>query len=81
MFIFLKLKAGSHVPHKSGCQHWMKSIKPVVNPNLEEMHPTFLDDDLNFGNNFADTLLMGLDSLDADLNDPDDVTNLFDFSM
>jgi hypothetical protein len=42
-----------------------------------ETLPTFLDDDLNF----TDTLLMGLDSMDADLNRPDDITNLFDYNM
>ncbi len=41
------------------------------------MSPTFLDDDLYF----MDTVLMGLDSMDADLNRPDDITNLFDFNM
>ncbi len=39
--------------------------------------PTFLDNDLDF----MDAVLMGLDSMDADLNRPDDVTNLFDFDM
>ncbi len=38
---------------------------------------TFLDDDLNF----TDTVLMGLDSMDADLDRPDDVTNPFDFNL
>ncbi len=42
-----------------------------------EMPPTFLDNNLNF----TDTVLMGLDSIDADLNRPDDVTHLFDFDM
>ncbi len=41
------------------------------------MPPTFLDDDLDF----MDTILMGLDSIDADLDRPDDVTNPFDFDM
>ncbi len=36
-----------------------------------ETPPPFLDDDLNF----TDTILMGLDSMDAHLNRPDDVTN------
>jgi hypothetical protein len=39
------------------------------------MFPSFLDDDLDF----TDTVLMRLDSMDADLNRPDDVTNPFDF--
>jgi hypothetical protein len=30
--------------------------------------------------NFRDTVLMGLDSIDADLNRPDDITNPFNFS-
>jgi hypothetical protein len=42
-----------------------------------ETLPTFLDNYLNF----TDTVLMGLDSMDADLNKPDDVTNPFDFDM
>ena len=60
-----------------------KAEKPVVNHTLKETRPIFLDEDLNFGNDFADTVLMGLDSLYADLNVncPDDVTNLFDFKM
>ncbi len=41
------------------------------------MPPTFLDNDLNF----TGTILMGLDSMDADLNRPDDVTNPFGFDM
>ena len=54
-----------------------------MNHTLKETRPIFLDEDLNFGNDFADTVLMGLDSLYADLNVncPDDVTNLFDFKM
>ncbi len=39
------------------------------------MFPTFLDDDLNF----TDTILMGLNSIDADLKGPDGVINPFDF--
>ncbi len=42
-----------------------------------ETPPTFFDNDLNF----MDTILMGLDSIDADLNRPDDVMNLFNFDM
>ncbi len=34
-----------------------------------------MDDDLNF----TDTVSMGLDSIDADLKGPDDVTNPFNF--
>ena len=40
------------------------------------MPPTFLDDDLDLGNNFKDSVLMGLDSLiNADLKGFDDVIN------
>ncbi len=42
-----------------------------------EMPPTFLDNDLDF----TDTISMGLDSIDADLNRPDDITNPFNFDM
>jgi hypothetical protein len=30
---------------------------------------------------FMDAVLIGLDSMDADLNRPDDITNPFDFNM
>jgi hypothetical protein len=50
---------------------------PVKRAKKGEMPPTFLDDDLDF----TDTILMGLDSIDADLNRPDDVTNPFDFDV
>ena len=41
---------------------------------------TFLDDDLDLGNDFNDSVLLGLESLmDADLKGFDDVKNLFDF--
>ncbi len=43
----------------------------------EEMPPTFLEDDLYF----TGTVLMGLNSMDADLNRPDDITNPFNFNM
>ncbi len=36
-----------------------------------------MDDDLDF----MDAILMGLNSMDADLNRPDDVTNPFNFNM
>ena len=76
-----KMKAASHVPCKSGRQQQAKSVKPVVTSILKKIHPTFLDDDLDFGNNFTDTVLMGLDFLGADLNGPGDVTNPFNFDM
>ncbi len=59
-----------HRQHGAKAQSSQKSKKG-------EIPPTFLDDDLNF----TDTILMGLDSIDADLNRPDDVTNPFDFNM
>ena len=42
-----------------------------------ETPPTFLDNDLDF----TDTVLMGLDSMDADLDRPDEVTNPFNFDL
>jgi hypothetical protein len=36
-----------------------------------------MEDDLNF----MDAILMGLDSIIADLTRPDDITNLFNFNM
>ena len=43
------------------------------------MPPTFLDNNLDLGNNFKDSVLMGLESLmDADLKGFDDVMNPFD---
>jgi hypothetical protein len=57
-----KMKAGSHVPRKSDHrQHRTKSQSQKGKKG--ETSPTFLDDDLNF----TDTVLMGLDSMDADL--------------
>ncbi len=41
----------------------------------KETYPSFLDNDLYF----TDTILMGLNSIDADLKRPDDIMNLFDF--
>jgi hypothetical protein len=45
---------------------------------LKRKAKTFLDDDLDFGNDLKDSVLMGLDSLIAG-DDADDVTNMFDF--
>ena len=57
-----------------------KTVKSTVSTTLKKTPPTFLDDDLDLGNDFKDSVLMGLDSLmDADLKGFDDVTNLFDF--
>jgi hypothetical protein len=41
----------------------------------KETFCSFLDNNLYF----TDTVLMGLDSIDADLKRPDDITNPFDF--
>ncbi len=72
-----KLKAGSHVPCKS--DHWQHRGKSQLSQKgtKGETPPTFLDNGLNF----MDTILMGLDSMDADLNRPDDVMIPFDFNM
>jgi hypothetical protein len=67
------MKAGSHVPRKSDhCQQRTKS-QSSQKGKKGETPPTFLDNDLNF----MDTILMGLDSMDADLDRPDDITNPF----
>jgi hypothetical protein len=71
------MKASSHVPCKS--DHWQHGAKAQLSQKGKkgETPPTFLDDDLDF----TDTILMGLDSKDADLNRLDDVTNPFNFDM
>jgi hypothetical protein len=71
------MKAGSHVPYKSDHQQHGAKFQSSQKGKKGEMPPTFLDDDLDF----TDTILMGLDSMDVDLNRPDDVTNPFDFDM
>ncbi len=51
-----------------------------MSTTLKKTPPTTLDDDLDLGNNFKDSVLMGLDSLiDADLKGFDDIMNPFDF--
>jgi hypothetical protein len=70
-----KMKAGSHVPRKSDHQQHGAKVQLSQKCKKGETPPTFLDNDLGF----MDTVLMGLDSIDADLNRPDDVTNPFDF--
>ncbi len=68
-----KLKAGSHVhcrQHRGNSQSSQKGKKG-------DASPTFMDDDLDF----TDAILMGLNSMDADLKKTDDITNLFDFNM
>ncbi len=72
-----KMKAGSYVPCKSDHQQHRTKSQSSQKGKKGETPPTFLDDDLNF----MDTVLMGLDSIDADLDRPDDVTNPFDFNM
>jgi hypothetical protein len=72
-----KLKSGSHVPCKSDHQQHRSKSKMSQKGKKGEASPTFIDDDLNF----KDTILMGLDSIDADLNRPDDITNPSNFSM
>ena len=72
-----KMKACTHVPCKSDHQQHGAKAQLTQKGKKGETPPTFLDDDLNF----TDTVLMGLDSIDADLNRPDDITNPFDFDM
>ena len=71
------MKASSHVPCKS--DHWQHGAKAQLSQKGKngETPPTFLDDEVDF----TDTILMGLDSMDADLNRSDDVTNPFGFDM
>ena len=56
-------------------QVWPLTAKLSQKGKKKERLPSFLDNDLYF----IDTILMGLNSIDAELNRPDDVTNLFDF--
>jgi hypothetical protein len=51
------------------------TAKSSQNGERKEMFSSFLDDDLDC----TDTILMGLDYIDADLKRSDDVTNLFGF--
>ena len=71
------MKAGGHVSRKSDHRQHGAKAQSSQKGKKGEMPPTFLDDDLDF----TDTILMGLDSIDADLNRPDDVTNPFDFDV
>jgi hypothetical protein len=72
-----KMKASSHAPCKY--DHRQHGAKDQLSQKGKkgEMPRTFLDNDLDF----TDTILMGLNSMDADLNRADDVTNPFDFDM
>ncbi len=72
-----KMKAGGHVPCKSNHQQHGAKAQLSQKGKKGETPPTFLGNDLNF----TDTILMGLNSIDADLNRPDDITNLFNFDM
>jgi hypothetical protein len=72
-----KLKAGSHVPHKSDHRQHRTKSQLSQKGKKGEMPSTFLGNDLNF----MDTVLMGLNSIDADLDRADDITNPFDFDM
>ncbi len=71
------MKAGSHVPCKSDHQQHGAKAQLSQKSKKGETPPTFLNDYLDF----TDTILMGIDSMDADLNRPDDITNPFDFNM
>jgi hypothetical protein len=64
------LPKSDHQQHRGKSQLSQKDKKG-------ETSPTFVDDDLDF----TDAVLMGLNSMDADLNRPDDITNQFDFNM
>jgi hypothetical protein len=72
-----KLKAGGHVPCKSDHQQHRGKSQLSQKSKKGKMPPTFLDNDLNF----TVIVLMGLNSMDAGLNRPDDVTNPFNFNM
>ncbi len=77
LYIDKKMKACSHVPCKSDHPQHRAKAQSSQKGKKGESPSTFLDNDLNF----TDTILMGLDSIDADLNRPDDVTNPFNFDM
>ncbi len=72
-----KMKAGSHVPCKSDHQQHRGKSQSSQKGKKGGTTPIFLDNDLDFRN----TVLMGLDSMDADLNRPDDIRNPFIFNM
>ena len=72
-----KLNVGSHVAH---VPYKKESVKSTVSTTLKKTPPTFLDADLDLGNNFKNSILMGLYSLfNADLKGLGDVMNRFDF--
>jgi hypothetical protein len=59
-----KLKAGCHVSHKSAHRQHRSKSKSSQRGKQREASPTFMDNNLDF----TDTILMGLDSIDADLS-------------
>jgi hypothetical protein len=71
------MKEGGYVPRESDYQQHGAKAQLSQKGKKGETLPTFLDNDLDF----TDTVLMGLNSIDADLNRPDDVTNPFNFDM
>jgi hypothetical protein len=56
---------------------WPSTAKLSQKSKKKETFPSFLDK----GPYFTDTILMGLDSMDADLSQPDEVTNPFNFNI
>jgi hypothetical protein len=70
-----KMKVGGHMPRKSDHQQHRSKSKSSQKGKKEEASSTFMDNDLDF----TDTVLIGLDSLEADLKEPKDITNPFDF--
>jgi hypothetical protein len=72
-----KLKAGCHVPCKSDHQQHRGRSKSSQKGKKGDVSPTFMDNDFNF----TDAVFMGLNSMDAGLSRPDDVTNPFNFNM
>jgi hypothetical protein len=72
-----KLKAGSHVPCKSDHRQDRGKSQLSQKGKKGETSLIFMDDDLGF----EDAIIMRLDSMDADLNRSDDLTNPFDFAM
>jgi hypothetical protein len=71
------MKAGSHVPCKSDHQQQRTKSQSSQKGKKGEKPPTFLDDDLDF----TDTVLMGLDSIGADLKKPNGVTIPSNFNL
>jgi hypothetical protein len=65
------------MPCKSDHRQHRGRSKLSQNGKKVKVPPTFMDNDLDF----MDTVLMGLNSMDADLSRPDEVTNPFNFNM